>query len=77
MTDLIKVVTDNHTVLSVIKLVILFVILGHTVVILIIEKQIHSADRVGSPFAHKLIELTGYINMITLALIFLILLLPI
>lgn len=77
MNEFVEYVTNDMTVINAIKLIVLFAIIAHIVGILIIQKQIHQADRVGSAFTHKLLELGGYINIFLLAIIFLILLLPI
>ena len=76
MTDITTIIKPVY-VLDVIILVIVFVLIAHGIVILLIQKQIHHTDRVGTNFTHKLLELGGYINMIILGLIFILLILPI
>ena len=62
--------------LTILKFFFVAITVGHAIVIFIIEKQTHQADRVAAPFTHKLIEFSGYINMGLAILCLIILILP-
>lgn len=68
---------NSELLLTIIKFVFVALSIGHMIMISIIEKQVRQADRVATPFTHKLIELGGYINMILIVLSLIIIVLPI
>jgi hypothetical protein len=63
--------------LTILKFIFVAISIGHVILILIIQRQIHQADRVASPFTNKLIELGGYINIVLIVLSLIIIILPI
>ena len=68
---------NSELLLIIMKFIFVAASIGHIIVIFVIERQVHQADRVAAPFTHKLIELCGYINMVLVILSLIIIILPI
>jgi hypothetical protein len=63
-------------VFTLLKFAVVFAVIIHVIVILLIHRQVHQADKLGSPLIHKLIEIFGYINIILSIIILVLLALP-
>jgi hypothetical protein len=67
---------NQQTLGDLVKFALIFTGICHVVIIAVILRQITGSDKVGSPFSHKMVELVGYINMILIALILILIIVP-
>lgn len=68
---------NSGLLLTILKFLFIAFSLGHIIMIMIVERQIHQADKIAAPSTQRLIELGGYINMILIVVSLIVIILPI
>jgi hypothetical protein len=67
---------NSNLLIIILKFIIVAIVIGHAIVILLIQKQVHQTDKIAAPFTFKLIQMGGYINMVLNVLILVLIILP-